>query len=165
MASCAWSSCWNHSRSEVVTVVSIICVSSSFLRCHISTAPIAIAESSLLPAPLKQPAANLRLVPNSPPQEHGGKKRATYRGHSKIALEASPDTVVNTLGLAPCGVDPHEAVALVAHEALRAWISEPPRQHCCSQMIHRLESRNGGVYVGSHRAGDECFRACNRWDR
>lgn len=45
---------------------------------------------------------------------------ATYRGHSKVALEPSPNTVVNTLGLAPCRVQALEPVALMAHEALGA---------------------------------------------
>ena len=59
------------------------------------------------------------MVP--PGRRHDPRKRvATYRGHSKIALEAPADSVVDTLGLAPRSADTHKAVALMAHEALRA---------------------------------------------
>lgn len=37
--------------------------------------------------------------------------------HGSLALEASADTVVDTLGLSPARVDAHEAVRLVAVEA------------------------------------------------
>jgi len=48
---------------------------------------------------------------------------ATYRGHGLGATEASPDTVVDTLGLAPAGIEAHEPVTLVTEEARRACIS------------------------------------------
>ena len=38
-------------------------------------------------------------------------------GHSSPSSETPTDGAVNTLGLAPAGVDAHEAVALVAGEA------------------------------------------------
>jgi hypothetical protein len=44
----------------------------------------------------------------------------TYRGHSKVALEPSPDSVIDTLRLAPAGVEAFEAITLVTSEALRA---------------------------------------------
>lgn len=47
-------------------------------------------------------------------------RRSTYRGHGKVALEASADAVVDTLGLAPCRRDALEAVGLVAPETLGA---------------------------------------------
>lgn len=40
--------------------------------------------------------------------------------HGSLALEASADTVVDTLGLSPARVDAHEAVRLVAVEARSA---------------------------------------------
>lgn len=48
---------------------------------------------------------------------------ATYRGHGKVTLEPSPHAIVDTLGLAPAGVDAHEPVTLVPGEALRACLS------------------------------------------
>jgi len=44
----------------------------------------------------------------------------TYAGHGLGAPEASADTRVDTLGLAPAGVDTHEPVTLVTGEALGA---------------------------------------------
>lgn len=44
----------------------------------------------------------------------------TYTGHDHAAPEASPDPVVDTLRLAPAGVDALEPVTLVTVEALRA---------------------------------------------
>lgn len=37
-----------------------------------------------------------------------------YLGHNSLALEAAADAVINTLGLAPRGIDTLVAVALVA---------------------------------------------------
>jgi hypothetical protein len=39
-----------------------------------------------------------------------------------LALEPSSDTVINTLGLSPAGVDTFVGVALMSVEALRAYI-------------------------------------------
>jgi hypothetical protein len=44
----------------------------------------------------------------------------TYRWHNHLALEASSDTVVDTLGLSPAGIDAHVGVTLMSVEALRA---------------------------------------------
>lgn len=41
-------------------------------------------------------------------------------GHAQGTAETTADTVVNTLGLAPAGVNALEAVALVANELRRA---------------------------------------------
>jgi hypothetical protein len=42
------------------------------------------------------------------------------RGHNHATPEASPDTVVDTLGLAPAGIEALEPITLVTGEALRA---------------------------------------------
>ena len=49
----------------------------------------------------------------------------TYAGHDHGSAEASPDTVVDTLRLAPAGVDALEPVTLVTGEALRACTTRP----------------------------------------
>jgi len=46
----------------------------------------------------------------------------TYRWHSSLSLEASPDPIVDTLWLAPVCVNAFVGVALVTIEALRAWM-------------------------------------------
>lgn len=45
---------------------------------------------------------------------------ATYGGHGNAATEATADTVVDTLGLSPAGVEALEAIGLVAEEARSA---------------------------------------------
>ena len=45
----------------------------------------------------------------------------TYRRHSCLSLKPSPDSVVDTLGLAPVCVDTFVGIALVPVEALRAY--------------------------------------------
>lgn len=47
-------------------------------------------------------------------------ERATYGGHGNLALEAAADGIVNTLGLAPRGVNTHKPVRLVTGEAVGA---------------------------------------------
>ena len=47
----------------------------------------------------------------------------TYRWHHSLALEPSPHSVVDTLWFAPIRGDAHEAVTLMAVEALRACYS------------------------------------------
>lgn len=59
-------------------------------------------------------------VPTRPRLEDRKGKKQTYRGHDQGAPEASPDTAVDTLGLAPAGIDALEPVTLVTGEALRA---------------------------------------------
>lgn len=49
------------------------------------------------------------------------RKGSTYRGHGNGAAESSSDTAVDTLRLAPAGVDTLEAITLVTLEALRAY--------------------------------------------
>lgn len=41
-----------------------------------------------------------------------------YGGHGNLALEATADTVIDTLGLAPRGTDTVEPVRLVTGEAV-----------------------------------------------
>jgi hypothetical protein len=57
------------------------------------------------------------------------------RGHSKIALEASPDTVVDTLGLAPCRGNAHEAITLVTSEGLRALLHDRNMLLCGNHLV------------------------------
>ena len=90
--------------------VEIGCVSRRFSR-FATRAPVARPNPPLSSAPV---SLTRIFAPTETP------KTATYRGHSKVALEPSPNTVVNTLGLAPCRVQALEPVALVAHEALGA---------------------------------------------
>jgi hypothetical protein len=44
----------------------------------------------------------------------------TYRWHHHLSLEASADSVVDTLWLSPAGIDTHIGVTLMSVEALRA---------------------------------------------
>jgi hypothetical protein len=50
----------------------------------------------------------------------GVKGSKTYGGHGHGSTEASSDTVVNTLGLAPAGVEALEPITLVTVEARSA---------------------------------------------
>jgi hypothetical protein len=65
----------------------------------------------------------------------------TYRGHDHATPEASPDTVVDTLGLAPAGIEALEPVTLVTGEALRACeksqvsTSAVPITSCCRHLF------------------------------
>ena len=47
--------------------------------------------------------------------------RVSYGGHGNLALETTADSIVNTLGLAPRGVNTHEPVRLVTVEAVGAY--------------------------------------------
>lgn len=57
--------------------------------------------------------------------------RDAYGGHSNLALEAAADSVIDTLGLAPRGVDAHEPITLVASEAVGAYSNQ------CQSFIRR----------------------------
>lgn len=57
------------------------------------------------------------------PSLSGAQRDRTYRWHSSLSLEPSSDTIVDALWLPPARVDAHEAVTLVAAEALRACIA------------------------------------------
>lgn len=46
-----------------------------------------------------------------------GARFGTYGGHGNAATETTADTVVDTLGFSPAGVDTLEAIGLVAEEA------------------------------------------------
>jgi hypothetical protein len=46
----------------------------------------------------------------------------TYRWHNHLTLESSSDTVINTLGLSPAGVDTFVGVALVTSKLLGSCI-------------------------------------------
>lgn len=64
----------------------------------------------------------------------------TYRGHGQVALEASPNPVIDTLGLPPCRRDTLEPVALVPGEALRAYKITTPSI--------LFDQRSRGIVVG-----------------
>ena len=51
----------------------------------------------------------------------------TYRRHSCLSFKPSPDSVVDTLGLAPVCVDTFVGIALVPVEALRAYKARSQR--------------------------------------
>ena len=53
----------------------------------------------------------------------------TYRWHNSLSLEASSDTVVNTLRLSPAGVDTFVGVALMSVETLRAYRMQSSISH------------------------------------
>merc|ERR1712230_280313 len=61
-------------------------------------------------------------------------------GHGQVALETPPDTVVNTLGLAPCRRDAGAAVRLVALERLCALLDDRDlrRNHCRYKLGRKL---------------------------
>ena len=67
----------------------------------------------------------------------------TYRRHSCLSLKPSPNSIVDTLGLAPVCVDTFVGIALVPVEALRAY-------KACSQ---RPELENGFIVILLLRKG------------
>lgn len=70
---------------------------------------------SLDPPPQPTFAIHPRYVVFSRPRGIG-----TYRWHGSLTLEPSSDSVINTLGLSPAGVDAFKSITLVAVEAFRA---------------------------------------------
>ncbi len=87
--------------------------------------------------------------------------QATYRGHSKVALEPSPDTVVNTLGLAPRSVQALEPVALVAHEALGACI--PTRSSTSESSKKSIVGMESSLPASKGARSGGRFGRINRW--
>lgn len=64
--------------------------------------------------------------------------RCTYRWHHHLSLEASADSVVDTLWLSPAGIDTHVGVRLMSVEALRAYKPIPSAFHSAFDLsVHR----------------------------
>ena len=80
----------------------------------------------------------------------------TYAGHGHGAPEASPDTVVDTLRLAPAGVDALEPVTLVTVEALRAYTTRPVNTSILSKLSPRPVSlvQSPHRFVGQRRSSN-----------
>ena len=76
----------------------------------------------------------------------------TYRGHNHAALKTSSDTVVDTLRLAPAGVDTLEAVTLVTLEALGVCIlaSLSQKFHSTANYPHSpvYDGREPSIVIG-----------------
>lgn len=79
------------------------------------------AQSSISICPAVYPHCPLLRPISSRPSSSSARSRAapvlTHLWHGSLALEASPDSVVDTLGLSPAGVHAHEPVTLVTAEA------------------------------------------------
>ena len=67
----------------------------------------------------------------------------TYRRHSGLSLKPSPDSIVNTLGLAPVCVDTFVGIALVPVEALRAYKSCSQRSELEIGFVANLPLKKG----------------------
>lgn len=63
------------------------------------------------------PSSESHLSLSFPYSPHTLSSISTHLWHGSLALEASPDSVVDTLGLSPAGVHAHEPVTLVTAEA------------------------------------------------
>ena len=71
----------------------------------------------------------------------------TYRRHSRLSLEPSPDSVVDTLGFAPICVDTFVGIALVPVEALRAYKARSQRTKQFLHIIRRKSAVEEGYLL------------------
>lgn len=72
----------------------------------------------------------------------------THLWHSNVALKPPPDTVVDTLGLPPAGVDAFEAIALVAVEARRALLQDRDVALCGDHLLCRVSLQSRKIWAG-----------------